>query len=62
MGPLGKRVETFYVMLGDNQTAVTEMAAASGLHHVPLAQRDPKLTTSFVTGELIRHAFDQGVT
>ncbi|EMB50622.1 glycerate kinase [Vibrio mimicus] len=62
MGPQGKRVEAFYGMLGDNQTAVIEMAAASGLHHVPPAQRDPKLTTSFGTGELIRHALDQGVT
>ncbi|EOX3089739.1 glycerate kinase [Vibrio cholerae] len=62
MGPQGKRVEAFYGMLGDNQTAVIEMAAASGLHHVPMTQRDPKLTTSFGTGELIRHALDQGVT
>ncbi|EGR0417834.1 hypothetical protein VCSRO186_2356 [Vibrio cholerae] len=62
MGPQGKRVEAFYGMLGDNQIAVIEMAAASGLHHVPLVQRDPKLTTSFGTGELIRHALDQGVT
>ncbi|EGQ7976556.1 glycerate kinase [Vibrio cholerae] len=62
MGPQGKRVEAFYGMLGDNQTAVIEMAAASGLHHVPLVQRDPKLTTSFGSGELIRHALDQGVT
>ncbi|ENM3809686.1 glycerate kinase [Vibrio cholerae] len=62
MGPQGKRVEAFYGMLGDNQTAVIEMAAASGLHHVPLVQRDPKLTTSFGTGELIRHALDQGAT
>ncbi|CRZ78404.1 glycerate kinase [Vibrio cholerae] len=29
---------------------------------MPVAQRDPKLTTSFGTGELIRHALDQGVT
>ncbi len=62
MGPQGKRVEAFYGILGDNQTAVIEMAAASGLHHVPVAQRDPKLTTSFGTGELIRYALDQGVT
>ncbi|ENM5786226.1 glycerate kinase [Vibrio metoecus] len=62
MGPQGKRVDAFYGMLGDSQTAVIEMAAASGLHHVPMTQRDPKLTTSFGTGELIRHALDQGVT
>ncbi|MFH0225957.1 glycerate kinase [Vibrio furnissii] len=60
-GPQNKPVDAFYGMLGDDQTAVIEMAAASGLHHVPLAQRDPKLTTSFGTGELIRHALDHGV-
>ncbi|KQA21250.1 glycerate kinase [Vibrio metoecus] len=62
MGPQGKRVDAFYGILGDNQTAVIEMAAASGLHHVPITQRDPKLTTSFGTGELMVHALDQGIT
>ncbi len=47
--------------MGDNHTAVIEMAAASGLHHVPASQRDPKLTSSVGTGELIRHALDQGI-
>lgn len=60
-GPQGKPVDAFYGMLGDNQTAVIEMAAASGLHHVPLSQRDPKQTTSYGAGELIRHALDNGV-
>ncbi|MEI2565017.1 glycerate kinase [Vibrio metoecus] len=62
MGPQGKRVDAFYGILGDSQTAVIEMAAASGLHHVPITQRDPKLTTSFGTGELMVHALDQGIT
>lgn len=62
VGPQGKRVDAFYGILGDNQTAVIEMAAASGLHHVPITQRDPKLTTSFGTGELMVHALDQGIT
>ncbi|ENM5742112.1 glycerate kinase [Vibrio metoecus] len=62
MGPQGKRVDAFYGILGDNQTAVIEMAAASGLYHVPITQRDPKLTTSFGTGELMVHALDQGIT
>ncbi len=60
-GPLGNSIDAFYGLLGDNQTAVIEMAAASGLHHVSLSQRDPKLTTSFGTGQLISHALDQGV-
>ncbi|SQC15363.1 glycerate kinase [Klebsiella pneumoniae] len=37
------------------------MAAASGLESVPPAQRNPLLTTSWGTGELIRHALDAGV-
>ncbi|BDU38267.1 glycerate kinase [Vibrio nigripulchritudo] len=59
-GPLGNSVDAFYGLLGDNQTAVIEMAAASGLHHVSLSQRDPKLTTSFGTGQLINHALEHG--
>lgn len=59
-GPLGNSVDAFYGLLGDNQTAVIEMAAASGLHHVSLSQRDPKLTTSFGTGQLINHALERG--
>ena len=60
-GPLGNRVEGFYGVLGDGETAVIEMAAASGLHLVPPAQRDPRITTSFGTGELILAALDSGV-
>ena len=37
------------------------MAAASGLERVPPAQRNPLLTTSYGTGELIRSALDHGV-
>ncbi|WP_394246673.1 glycerate kinase [Vibrio profundi] len=60
-GPQNKPVEAFYGVLGDNNTAVIEMAAASGLHHVPVEQRDPKTTTSFGTGQLIKHALDSGM-
>lgn len=42
-------------------TAIIEMASASGLHHVPLEQRNPLLTTSYGTGQLIRHALDAGI-
>lgn len=64
-GPLGLPVNAFYGVLGQvddtgSQTAVIEMAAASGLHHVPLSQRNPLLTTSFGTGELIADALNRG--
>jgi len=60
-GPLGKPVEAFYGLSGDERTAFIEMAAASGLELVPATQRDPLITTSFGTGELIKDALDRGV-
>ncbi|MCF0025516.1 glycerate kinase, partial [Klebsiella michiganensis] len=61
-GPLGEPVEAFYGLSGDRQCAFIEMAAASGLESVPPARRNPLLTTSWGTGELIRHALDAGVS
>nr|WP_318383826.1 glycerate kinase [uncultured Enterobacter sp.] len=60
-GPLGEQVDGFYGVSGDEQSAFIEMAAASGLEMVPAARRDPLITTSWGTGELIRHALDAGV-
>lgn len=60
-GPLGEPVDAFYGLSGDKQCAFIEMAAASGLESVPPARRNPLLTTSWGTGELIRHALDAGV-
>lgn len=60
-GPLGKEVEAFYGILGDGKTAVIEMAAASGLHQVPMDERNPLITTTRGTGELILKALDQKV-
>jgi len=65
-GPLGKPVNAYYGVLGQtdetkNQTAIIEMAASSGLHHVPLTQRNPLVTTSFGTGELIADALNRGI-
>ena len=59
-GPLGEPVTGFYGLSGDGRTAVIEMAAASGLALVPPAQRNPLLTTSYGTGELIAAALDAG--
>jgi glycerate kinase len=54
-------VEGFYGLSGDEQSAFIEMAAASGLELVAPSQRNPLKTTSWGTGELIRHALDAGV-
>ncbi|WP_204578460.1 glycerate kinase [Citrobacter cronae] len=60
-GPLGNTIQAFYGLSGDERTAFIEMAAASGLEQVPANLRDPLKTTSWGTGELIRHALDAGV-
>lgn len=60
-GPLGAPVLAAWGWLGDG-TAVVEMAAASGLHCVPVLQRDARYTTTYGTGELIRAALDAGAT
>lgn len=59
-GPLGNKIKSFYGVCGDGKTAIIEMAASSGLHLVPLKKRNPLITTSYGTGELIRLALDAG--
>jgi len=61
-GPLGEPVEAGWGVLGDGRTAVIEMAAASGLPLVPRERRDPRVTTTFGTGELVKAALDEGLT
>jgi glycerate kinase len=59
-GPLGEKIDSFYGILGDGKTAVIEMAAASGLPLVPYDKRNPMITTTYGTGELIKSALDEG--
>jgi len=59
-GPLGDPVASFLGLSGDGRTAIIEMAAAAGLVLVPPARRDPRFTTTFGVGELIRAALDAG--
>jgi glycerate kinase len=60
-GPLGKRIVADWGILGDGITAVIEMAAASGLPLLAADERNPRLATSYGTGELIRAALDAGL-
>ncbi|MEQ9438889.1 MAG: glycerate kinase [Cyclobacteriaceae bacterium] len=61
-GPLGKPVNAAFGLIQDGKTAVIEMAEASGLRLLTLAERDPRKTSTFGTGQLIRAALDRGVT
>lgn len=60
-GPLGEPVAARWGVLGDGTTAVVETAAASGLPLVPPERRDPRVTTTFGTGELLRAVLDAGL-
>jgi glycerate kinase len=61
MGPLENTVEACWGILGDNETAVIEMAAASGLPLISKEKRNPRITTTYGTGQLIKAALDQGI-
>ncbi len=58
-GPLGEPVEAAWGII-DGDTAVIEMAAASGLVLVPENRRDPRITSTYGTGELIAAALAAG--
>ncbi|AIR11387.1 glycerate kinase [Ligilactobacillus salivarius] len=62
-GPLPKqKVRVYYGILGDKKTAVIEMAQASGLMLVDPKVRNPLVTTTYGTGELIKAALNKGVS
>lgn len=44
----------------DSQTVFIEMAASSGLEHIESEDRNPLITTTFGTGELISFAINEG--
>lgn len=60
LNPLGEEIEARYGICEDGVTAVIEMAAASGITLIAPEQRNSLVTTSYGTGELIRHALDAG--
>lgn len=58
--PLMRKIPSFYGVSGDKSTAVIEMASASGLELLDQAERNPWITSTYGTGELILDALDQG--
>ena len=61
VNPLGQKVTAQYGILGDRETAVIEMAAASGIQFINEQTRNPLVTTTYGTGQLIEAAVKQGV-
>lgn len=58
--PLGRPRNVSYVVLGDGNIAVIEMSAASGLPLLEPQERNPMLTSTFGTGEMIVDALSRG--
>ncbi len=62
-GPFREKVISEYAIVdvpGEGLTAVIEMSQASGLPLIPTGLRNPMLTTTFGTGELILDALGRG--
>ncbi len=59
-GPLGDPITARWGVMGDGETAVIEMALASGLALIPDDRRNPRTATTYGTGELIRTALNEG--
>ncbi|MEK3663482.1 glycerate kinase [Paenibacillus sp. FSL F4-0236] len=61
-GPLGNEVSASYGITGDGLTGVLEMASASGIQLVSPEKRNPLITTTYGTGQLIKACLDRGVS
>ena len=62
-GPLThQRIQTYFGLIENDQTAVIEMAMANGIHLIEKSQRNPLITSTLGTGEMIKAALDLAVT
>lgn len=60
--PLGRSIDASFGILGDGKTAIVEVAAASGLPLLSPQERNPLITTTYGTGQLIRRALEEGIS
>ncbi|AWL30080.1 glycerate kinase [Acinetobacter defluvii] len=62
-GPfIEQKVKSYFGLIQNDQTAVIEMALANGIHLLEKSQRNPLLTLTYGTGEMIKAALDLGVS
>lgn len=60
--PLMRKITANYGWVKSKRLAIIEMAESSGLMRLSMAERNPLVTSSFGTGELILDALNQGAT
>lgn len=62
-GPfIQQKVQSYFGLIENDQTAVIEMALANGIHLIESSQRNPLLTSTLGTGEIIKAALELGVS
>ena len=54
--PLHRTIEASYGLVDQGQTAIIEMAKASGLELLSTEERNPLMTSTYGTGQLIKDA------
>ncbi|TLP71848.1 glycerate kinase [Maribacter sp. ACAM166] len=62
LNPLSKPIKATYGILKDNKTAIIEMAKASGLELITEHEKNPLVTSTYGTGQLIKDALEKGCT
>lgn len=60
LDPLGRPTEGFIGLINEGKTAILEMAAASGIEKLSQSERNPWITSTYGTGQLIKFALDKG--
>ncbi|MFZ1805989.1 MAG: glycerate kinase [Cyclobacteriaceae bacterium] len=61
LDPLHRKIKSSYGISGDGHTAFIEMALASGLQLLHPEERNCTITSTYGTGQLIKHALEKGV-
>src|SRR5690606_4403542 len=60
LDPLGRPISTEFSILEDGNTAIIELARASGLELLSEDEKNPLLTSTYGTEQLIKPALDRG--
>lgn len=59
---LNRPIQSYYGILGDDKTAVIEMATASGIELLTSEERNPMITSTYGTGLLLKAVMEAGFT
>ena len=58
--PLMRKINSKYVLFNDKKTAWIELSKSSGISLLKNSEKNPKLTTTYGTGILIKKAIERG--